>query len=190
MIATRESDLTFGPTIQDRSGEPVLRCYYCLKCTAGCPVAFVMDVAPAQLLRLIQLGQKDAVLGSSAVWLCVACEACGTRCPNGIRLAPVFDQLRYMALADGYKPPQKGIYALHRSFLSSIRAWGRVHEATMALEFKARSPFGGNLFADLKVALTLFLKGKFFSLPERIHGLAQVRRLFKRPAAPDAEVKP
>jgi heterodisulfide reductase subunit C len=144
-----------------------------------------MEHKPAQLLRLIQLGQKDAVLSSSAIWLCVGCETCGTRCPNHIRLAPVFDTLRYMALEEGYEP-EPAVYALHRSFLDSIRLWGRVHELSMLMEYKLLSR---DLFSDLMMGVDLILKGKIAFVPERIRGLAQVREMFERePDAPSTEV--
>jgi len=179
MATAYEPDVSFGLEVQNRSDVPVLRCYYCQKCTAGCPVAYAMEYKPAQVLRLIQLGQREKVLGSSAIWMCVGCEACGTRCPNDIRLAPMFDALRYMALEEGYKPEPKAIHAFHRSFVDSIRIWGRVHELSMLVEYKALAPFGSDLLADMKVGLTLFIKGKILSLPERIRGLAQVRKLYK-----------
>ncbi|MCX7680682.1 MAG: 4Fe-4S dicluster domain-containing protein [Anaerolineae bacterium] len=171
--------MTNGPTfwdiVRERSGENIHRCFYCQKCTAGCPTASVMDYKPAQVLRLIQLGRKDGVLDSQAIWLCVGCETCGTRCPNHIRLAPVFDTLRYMALEEGYRPDPM-VYALHRSFLNSIRLWGRVHELSMLMEYKLRSR---DLFSDLGMGVGLILKGKISFLPERIRGVSEVRRLYK-----------
>lgn len=175
MATAYEPDLTFGQVVRDRSGEPIQRCYFCQKCTVGCPVAYAMDYKPAQVLRLIQFGQKDAVFSSSAIWLCVGCKTCGTRCPNQIRLATVFDTLRYMALERGYKP-EPAIHALHRSFLDSIRLWGRVHELSMLLEYKLRNR---DPFSDLGMGIGLILKGKLSFLPERIRGLAQVRGLYE-----------
>ena len=124
MITTVGTELTFRDTVREHSGENIHGCFYCQKCTIGCPTAYVMDYKPAQLLRLIQLGQKDKVLGSSGIWMCVSCETCGTRCPNQIRLAPVMDTLRHMAMEEKYAP-EPSVYALHRSFLDSIRLWGR-----------------------------------------------------------------
>lgn len=175
MATAYEPDLAFGQVVRDRSGEPIQRCYFCQKCTAGCPVAYAMDYKPAQVLRLIQFGQKDAVFSSSAIWLCVGCKTCGTRCPNQIRLATVFDTLRYMALERGYKP-EPAIHALHRSFLDSIRLWGRVHELSMLLEYKLRNR---DPFSELGMGIGLILKGKLSFLPERIRGLAQVRGLYE-----------
>lgn len=184
MTITVGTELTFRDIVRERSGENVHRCFYCQKCTAGCPTAYMMDHQPAQLLRLIQLGQKDQVLGSSAIWLCVSCHACGTRCPNHIRLAPVVDVLRGMALEEGYAPDE-AVYALHRSFLDSIKLWGRVHELTMLMEYKtrcllAKPPlFFRGLVSDLKMGGDLIVKGKIRLVPERIRGLEEVKRLYE-----------
>jgi len=168
---------SFADLVQERSGENVRRCYYCQKCTVGCPTAYVMDYKPAQVLKLIQLGQKDILLRSTAIWLCVGCETCGTRCPNEIRLAPVMDTLKYMALEEGYTVPEAAVYALHRSFLDSIKLWGRVHEATMLAEYKLRSR---DLFSDLGMGLRLILKGKLSFMPERIKRLGEVKALYEK----------
>ncbi|TEU12605.1 MAG: heterodisulfide reductase [Anaerolineales bacterium] len=171
-------DSSFADLVQERSGENVRRCYYCQKCTVGCPTAYVMDYKPAQVLKLIQLGQKDILLGSTAIWLCVGCETCGTRCPNEIRLAPVIDTLKYMALEEGYPVPEAAVYALHRSFLDSIKLWGRVHEATMLAEYTLRSPRA--ILPDWRLGMQLILKGKISFMPERIKRLGEVEALYKR----------
>jgi len=143
-----------------------------------------MDYKPAQLLRLIQLGQKEKVLSSSAIWMCVGCETCGTRCPNHIRLAPMMDALRYMALEEGHTP-QPSVYALHQSFLDSIKLWGRVHELSLIMEHKVRcllaEPplFFRGLVSDMMMGGDLILKGKIAFLPDRIKGLAEIKKLYE-----------
>ena len=186
------TDLTFRDAVREQSGEDILGCFYCQKCTIGCPTAYVMDYQPAQLLRMIQLGQKDKVLGSSAIWMCVACETCGTRCPNRIRLAPVMDVLRQMALKEGYKP-EPAVYALHRSFLDSIKLWGRVHELSLIMEHKVRcllvEPplFFQGLVSDMMMGGDLILKGKIALLPDRIKGLAEIKKLYEESAGSQPE---
>ena len=167
----------FALEVQRRSGENVFRCYYCQKCTVGCPTAYAMDYQPAQVLKMVQLGMREPLLKSSAPWLCVGCETCGARCPNEIRLAPVMDTLKYMALEAGYAPPEAKVYALHQSFLDSIKLFGRVHEATMLAEYKLRSR---DLFTDLNLGALLLLKGKIPLLPERVKALGQVKELYRR----------
>ena len=38
-------------------------CYQCAKCTAGCPMAEVMDVRPHQVMRLLQVDKVDKARG-------------------------------------------------------------------------------------------------------------------------------
>ena len=183
------TNLAFSDGVQRLSGQNISSWYYCQKCSAGCPTAFVMDYKPAQLLRLIQLGQKAKVLGSATIWMCVGCEACGTRCPNHIRLAPVMDVLRQMALEEGYTP-ETSIYSLHRAFLDSIRLWGRMHEVTMLAEFKTRCllkeipVFFRGLLGDMKLAGNLVLNRKLSVFPDRIEGLEEIRALYQEAASP------
>ena len=174
---TGSSVSAFALEVGERSGENVFRCYYCRKCTVGCPTAFAMDFGPAQVLKMIQLGMKVPLLKSSAPWLCVSCEACGTRCPNEIRLAPVMDALKCMALEAGYAPPENKVYSVHRSFLDNIKLFGRVHEVSMLVEYKLRSR---DLFSDLTLGALLLIKGKIRLLPERVKAMDQVKELYRR----------
>ncbi|HSR32880.1 MAG TPA: 4Fe-4S dicluster domain-containing protein [Anaerolineae bacterium] len=172
-----EPELSFIERVSEQSHQKVRRCYYCLRCSAGCPAAEFMEYTPAQLLRLVQLGQKEAVLGSSAIWLCIGCETCGTRCPNEIHAGAVIDALRRIALAEGVTPAERSVYKLHVAFLDSIRWWGRLHELSMLLQHKLTS--GDNLLNNLDMGLDMFLKGKIHPLPKRIKGREEVQKLFE-----------
>jgi heterodisulfide reductase subunit C len=172
-----EPDLRFIERVSELSEQEVRRCFYCLRCTAGCPAAYAMDYTPAQLLRLVQLGQEESLLRCSAIWLCIGCETCGTRCPNQIHAGAVIDALRQIALAEGVKPAERSVYKLHVAFLDSIRTWGRLHELTMILQHKLTS--GDNLLNNLDMGLDMFVKGKIHPLPKRIRGMGEVKRLFK-----------
>ena len=169
-------DLTFVDQVSELSHQNVRRCYYCLRCSAGCPAAEFMEYTPAQLLRMVQLGQKDALLQSSAIWLCIGCETCGTRCPNEIHAGAVIDALRQIALAEEVKPAERSVHRLHVAFLDSIRWWGRLHELSMIIQHKLTS--GDNLLNNLDMGLVMLLKGKIHPFPQRIQGLAEVRELF------------
>lgn len=168
-------DPAFLRTAETLSHENIRLCYYCLKCTAGCPTAYAMDYGPAHILKLVQLGQKDTVLRSKAIWLCIGCETCWTRCPNGIAAGHVMDALKQIAVREGYAPAERRVLVLHRQFLTSIRLFGRVHELSMLGLYKLLS---GDLFTDLDLGARMFLRGKIPILPERIKGIAKIRRLF------------
>jgi len=104
-----------------RGFKPLLQC---LKCTAGCPTAPYMDIRPNHIIRMIQMGMKKEVLGSSAIWLCVSCETCGTRCPNEIDIGVLMDALREMAVEERVPAKEKNIHLLHEAFVQSIRRGG------------------------------------------------------------------
>jgi len=81
-------------------------CFQCGSCTADCPIARFSEVYhPRRLMRMTQLGMKDRVLVSEALWLCAACFTCVDHCPQGVDIAGVLRTLRNMAVKDGIVPP-------------------------------------------------------------------------------------
>jgi len=93
-------DFSFKDSVEEKSGEDLRLCYYCLKCTAGCPSAPAMPYGPAQMVRMVQLGLKDELLESPSIWFCLHCETCGARCPNEISIAGLTQALREMAIEE------------------------------------------------------------------------------------------
>ncbi|MBZ0093795.1 MAG: 4Fe-4S dicluster domain-containing protein [Sulfuricella sp.] len=91
----------FFARLEKISGQNLLACYQCGKCSAGCPMAPHMDVLPNQIIRLAQLGMREQLLAARSIWVCVSCMTCNSRCPKGIRIAEVFEALREMVLRNG-----------------------------------------------------------------------------------------
>ncbi len=87
----------FVRQVETISGARLLACNQCGKCSAGCPVAFGMDLLPSQVIRLAQLGIED-VLQSQTIWTCAACLTCAARCPKGIDLPRVMEALRLIQM--------------------------------------------------------------------------------------------
>jgi heterodisulfide reductase subunit C len=83
----------FVQQVETISGQSLLACNQCGKCSAGCPVAFSMDILPNQVLRMAQLGIQE-VLDAQTIWTCAACLTCVSRCPKGIDLPRVMEALR------------------------------------------------------------------------------------------------
>ena len=84
--------------VEEISGQNLMACYQCGKCSAGCPMVSSMDMLPNQVIRLVQLGQTDDVLDSKTIWLCASCFSCAARCPKGVDLAKVMEALRLLLL--------------------------------------------------------------------------------------------
>lgn len=161
--------------IGDLTGEKISACYQCGKCSAGCPAASAMDLLPHQVLRLIQLGKKDKVLGSRTIWLCASCQTCTTRCPKEVDLARVMDALRELALKEGRAIKEKDTVAFQKIFLAWVRRTGRLFEGGLVGEYKLRT---GHFFQDLDAAPKMM--GKLKKWPRRIQGHKAVEKIFKK----------
>lgn len=97
-ISRRQIENPFVRKVEELSGQNLLACYQCGKCSAGCPAVSQMDILPNQIIRLAQLGQKEELLASNAIWLCASCMTCNTRCPKGINIAEVIEAIRLILL--------------------------------------------------------------------------------------------
>lgn len=98
VISAREVRGEFVERLGSLSGEDLLSCYQCGKCSAGCPMTEEMDIIPSQVIRLVQMGQEQDALNCKTIWLCATCYQCGTRCPKGIDFSRIAEALRYMAM--------------------------------------------------------------------------------------------
>jgi heterodisulfide reductase subunit C len=101
---------SFVSKIEEVSGQKLLACYQCGKCSAGCPMAAHMDILPNQVIRMAQLGMKDKLLASRTIWTCVSCLTCNSRCPKNIRIAEVMESLRQTALRAGQRDDRLKIW--------------------------------------------------------------------------------
>ena len=169
----------------EKEGEvSVADCYQCGKCTAGCPAAEDMDVAPSQVLRLLQTESpkhEDRALASLAIWMCIGCETCVTRCPQEVDLPRTMDFLRQEALARNVaNQSADDVVAFHLAFLKSVEKVGRLFELGMVGEYKLRT---GHFFKDLGIAPTMFFKGKLGLFPHGGANKQEVADIFARARA-------
>lgn len=161
----------FAQLIRKETGENVYLCYQCQKCSSGCPVAEHFDLAPNQLMRAIQLGQKEMVLNSKTIWLCAMCETCATRCPYEINITRIMDFLKIMAQKEGIESKIPAIPLFYRAALRGIRLFGRIYEAGLMGEIYLRQmlsrelKFEQLLKNDLPMALKMFKDGKLKIFP-------------------------
>ena len=161
-------------------------CFQCRKCTNGCPVTFAMDFYPDEVIRMVILGQREAVLACRTIWVCAACETCTTRCPNDVRIAELMDCLKEMALREGVAASQPRILALHETFLNNVKKRGRLCETTLLPAYLLKSGAlldkwnSGAWRYDLNLGRRLFSKGRLPLMPKSIKGKREVRKILSR----------
>ena len=97
-ISRKKIKDSFVSKVEEISGQNLLACYQCGKCSAGCPAISDMDILPNQIIRYAQLGLKDELLQSKSIWICASCFTCNARCPKGINIAEVIEAIRQILL--------------------------------------------------------------------------------------------
>lgn len=176
--------ITLSPTqsadfireVEAESGQKISTCYQCGNCTAGCPAAFTYDLQPHQIMRGIQLGQRERVLNSASLWMCLSCSTCAQRCPNNIDVACIMESLRHQARREGRITVPR-VNKFWRSFLETVRLCGRTYELGTMVLYMMRS---GRMFTDVDLAPSALLKRKLGILPHGIPGAPAVGRILER----------
>jgi heterodisulfide reductase subunit C len=164
----------------------VSSCFFCRKCSGGCPLTFAMDILPHHVIRLALLGQEEQVLGSETIWVCSACQTCTTRCPNDIDIAGVMDWLKEEAVKRGRTIPDEEVAAFHRIFLESIQAAaGRVSETRLlrhyALYKMRRNLNLTELKQNINLGWKLWKRGRVRLVgPPSLRGKAEIKEIFRK----------
>jgi len=176
-------DHEFSRNIRTEGIANLGRCYQCSICSDGCPVAYAMDYYPHQLIHMVQLGLKEKVLQSRAIWVCASCETCATRCPNEIDIVRLMDVLRQESIQEGFKSSVNEIPQFHRVFMKEIQKSGRVHELGLVFRYKLkiRDFFSlKKIGEDASLGLKMFSKGKLKLFSQKMRRQKEVKWLFKK----------
>jgi heterodisulfide reductase subunit C2 len=161
-------------------------CYQCLRCTSSCPVSAHMDIKPHQVVRLAQLGQKEKLLASSAIWICLSCEMCSTYCPNEVDVAGLMNHLKNEVVMHDRKPAEYEIAAFHESFLDVVRMCGRMNDLHFMQIYKMKTLLHGyipprkEMIKDLKLAVSLLKRKRLRVMPEWSRGAGEIRQIIKQ----------
>ena len=166
----------FAKHIAGTGDIPLDRCYQCFTCTLGCPVARYMDIKPDQIVRMVQLGLKQQVLTSEAIWICCACETCVARCPNEIDVPKLMDTLKETAIREKVTGKNKIIPKFHQDFLYPIKIFGKQYELGLIV-YQVLKTLD---FGDLGLGIKMILRNKLSFFPGRVKGLKQIRRIYEK----------
>ena len=155
------------------------RCYQCMTCTLGCPVAARMDIVPHKIIRKIQLGQNDSLLQSGAIWKCLGCETCFSRCPNAINIPSVIDNLKHVAFREK-KAGKNIVPVFHNIFLNGLRKKGLLFELGLMLKLKIAMK---DFFSDTIMGGKMIMKGKLSLKAHGINERGAMKKIFEKSKA-------
>lgn len=164
-VATCMATSSLAETVGRGCGANVCKCYQCKRCSNGCPVAAYADLHPAQIMRAIQLGQMDIALDSTFIWLCTGCQTCTTRCPQGIDVAAVMDELRMISRRESRIPASAALADVLRLNAESIKRWGRLYEVELVSRTMLSRP--KDMLGYLPIGRSMMARRKIRLLPER-----------------------
>jgi heterodisulfide reductase subunit C2 len=159
--------------------EKVSACMQCGTCTGSCPNAHAMDVTPRQLWRMVLLGLKEEIFNSKTFWLCSSCYYCTLRCPRGLPLTETVGALKRMAVAEGRSVDKKSPL-FYRSFLETVRRYGRVREMEMMTRYflALKNPITPIAFAPL--GIRLMAKGKISPQMPSFSGKGKLEAIYQK----------
>ncbi len=170
-----QTNSSFLDEVIRESKVDIRACYQCQKCSAGCPVVSAMDIYPNQVIRQIQYGRREKVLGSKSIWVCASCHTCSVRCPNDIDFAKVMDSLRHLALRSRIVAGEKDIPIFHTAFLDGIKGTGRIHELSLIFRFKVKTK---DFLKDAGLGWQMFRRGKIKVIPQSFTGGKEIKEIF------------
>lgn len=163
----------------EKSGQKLLECLQCGKCTAGCPIASEKVGGPRQLIAAIILGLKEQALQDPTWLYCISCGTCASRCPVEINMIAVSTALCEMATQEKIPLPEPHIHLFEELFLKSVLKNGRVQELRTVMEFNLRTL---QPMKDFSQGLTLMRQGAIspFEILKGPKKNQAVARLFSR----------
>jgi ferredoxin len=112
------------------------KCFNCGNCTAICPLTSDDHPFPRNMIRLTQLGLKDALRASTDPWLCYYCGECSDTCPKGAEPAETMMALRRWLTAQYdrsghaakfYTSEKAVFWAIVRIALIALAFFGLIH---------------------------------------------------------------
>lgn len=136
--AVTASDMKTIKRMETQCNSSLCDCIQCGKCTAGCPMAEFMDLAPRQVIRHLQLGLLDPVLQARSPWLCASCQVCSARCPNSVKIFELMEAVQQEAASRGIAPVRTA-NLFTRGFMMPVYWFGRSHEMLMTAFYNLSS---------------------------------------------------
>ncbi len=160
-------------------------CILCACCHTDCNVTevepnFIGPAALARAQRCVADARDGAteerirfLNGQHGTWECERCYVCTQVCPKGVDPRESIRKLGHTAFELGLTSDQGAKHA--QAFLDSVKASGRLNEATLPLKTK-----GLGVIGMTPMAIRMFLKGKVpFPIQKPVPDVEEIRKIFE-----------
>jgi len=118
-----------------QGGDRLPLCMQCGVCSGSCPIGPQMDHGPRKLFMMIRAGMRDEVLRSNTIWNCTSCYRCVVRCPRGVPVTYILQDLAAKSAELGFAPKGTPNVSFARSFWWSTRTFGRTDERLITARY-------------------------------------------------------
>lgn len=186
--AAQRYDLGFARWVYENidGGDKLALCMQCGVCSGSCPIGVQMDYGPRKLFMMIRAGMKEEVMTSNTQWNCTSCYRCVLRCPRGIPVTYILQDLATKSAELGYAPKTNENVNFSKSFWWSAKTFGRTDERLVTtlyyLSFGFKEGYKRGM-DNLKIALNFIRKGRMhIGLPHRIKRKKQLQDILAKAA--------
>ncbi len=186
--AAQRYDLDFAHWVYENidGGDKLALCMQCGVCSGSCPIGVQMDYGPRKLFMMIRAGMKEEVMTSNTQWNCTSCYRCVVRCPRGIPVTYILQDLASKSAELGYAPKTNENVNFSKSFWWSAKTFGRTDERLVTtlyyLSFGFKEGYKRGM-DNLKIALNFLRKGRMhIGLPHRIKRKKQLQDILAKAA--------
>ncbi len=173
-------------------GDKLALCMQCGMCSGSCPTGTEMDHGPRKLIMMIRAGMKDAVFNSNTLWNCTSCYNCVVRCPRGIPVTCIIQDLAAKAVALGYVKDVENV-RFSKAFWWSTVKFGRTDERLVTTKFYLSGgliDFVKKSMANLTIALGLVRTRRMhLGIPHKIKDTGGLRAILAKAAEIEAREK-
>ncbi len=186
----KKYDLGFARWVYDNvdGGDKLSMCMQCGVCSGSCPIGVEMDHGPRKLFMMIRAGMKDAVLKSNTMFNCTSCYRCVVRCPRGVPVTYILQDLGRVAARAGYAEAKKTDNArFAKAFYWSSRTFGRTDERLFSFKYFLSFGIGTAIkmaMANMPLVISL-LKAKrmHIGMPHKIKGTKDLKAILEKAEA-------
>ena len=160
-------------------GDKINACLQCGTCTGSCPLSYLMDITPRELIALFRAGDIDSILKSRTIWVCASCYSCQSRCPASIKVTDIIYSLKRMAMNRKVYPKKFPVHSLSDSFISSMKSFGRLNEPRLMLKYFIKSGIW-KAFSFVPLGLKMAGKGRLEYQASKIKDISGFRKIISK----------